>query len=136
MNDKSKHASHIGRVVRRRRKSKKLTLTDLANMITDYDAGNLSRFERGGQGIADDKLAEIAAALEVSVSALYAEAEGVNSETEAKTIKSLAESLGESILTSPPEIQQIIQALLFRYEADNSSGAEIARAIKTLLGVR
>lgn len=68
--------SHIGQAVRFLRKEKKLTLQQLADAVTDYDAGNLSRFERGDQGISETKLKEICDALITTVSELYALVEG------------------------------------------------------------
>lgn len=56
--------------------------------------------------------------------------------SKSKTINSLVHQLAEEILLAEPEIQQAIQALLFRYQSDKASGKEIANAIKTLLGVK
>lgn len=69
--------TYIGEVVRRWRKARGMTLEQLANTVSDYDAGNLSRFERGLQGVEEGKLREIASALQVPVSTLYAEVEGI-----------------------------------------------------------
>ena len=66
---------NIGQAVKMLRKRKGLTQSDLASKISAYDTTNLSRFERGDQGIASRKLAEIAKILEVSVSTLHAIAE-------------------------------------------------------------
>lgn len=65
--------------MRRLRTAKGLTLEGLANAVPGYDAGNLSRFERGRQSIDDEKLNIIAAALETPVSEIYREAEGLSS---------------------------------------------------------
>ena len=62
---------NLGQVVRFYRKQKKLTLQEVADAVTDYDAGNLSRFERGTQGIAETKLREIAAALNMTIGQFY-----------------------------------------------------------------
>lgn len=61
----------IGQIVRKLRKERKLTLQQLADQIDDYDAGNLSRFERGEQGVQSDKLKQIASALGTSVSKIH-----------------------------------------------------------------
>lgn len=53
----------IGDVVRERRKALGLTLDELCTKLTDYDAGNLSRFEKGQQRIVEERLDEIAVAL-------------------------------------------------------------------------
>lgn len=65
----------IGHTARLRRKQLKKTLQDIANDIPGYDAGNLSRFERGDQNIDEDKLFLLAKALSINVSTLYALAE-------------------------------------------------------------
>lgn len=68
---------NIGQAVRALRKERQLTLQQLADSIPgNFDAGNLSRFERGEQGISENKLHELCAALGVSVSDLYAMTEG------------------------------------------------------------
>ena len=59
----SKKFGHKGEVVRELRKRKKLTLIQLADSIEGYDAGNLSRFETGTQGISDEKLEALAKVL-------------------------------------------------------------------------
>lgn len=62
----------LGEVVRARRKALGLTLEAVANQIPGYDAGNLSRFERGMGSIHLDKLDAIAAVLQLSVGEMYA----------------------------------------------------------------
>lgn len=52
-----------------------------------------------------------------------------------KTINSLAEKLGEEIMNADEDVQELIQALLTRYKTNKSEGAEIAKAIKTILGM-
>ncbi|NUW66924.1 XRE family transcriptional regulator [Vibrio coralliilyticus] len=71
MNDKN-NSTQIGQVVRQLRKEKKLTLPELADHIDGYDSGNLSRFERGVQGISNHKLQAIAHFFGYSVADLYA----------------------------------------------------------------
>lgn len=53
-----------------------------------------------------------------------------------ESIKSLAEELGQQILGADKDVQQAIMALMSRYDSDKASGSEIAKAIKTLLGVK
>lgn len=66
----------IGEAVKLVRKKRKLSQNALAaKMDTYYDSTNMSRFERGDQGISQDKLSNIADILGVSVSILYAIAE-------------------------------------------------------------
>lgn len=65
----------LGYAVRSVRKSQNMTLAQLADQLEDYDAGNLSRFERGQQKISITKLERLAKALGVTVSYLYEIAE-------------------------------------------------------------
>lgn len=65
----------IGAALRQLRKSQRLTLEEIA-IRAEFDAGNLSRVERGLQGVADETLYGIATALGVRVSDIYALAEG------------------------------------------------------------
>lgn len=65
----------LGPVVRRLRKARKLTQTQLAKQVDGYDHASLSRFERGQQRIAPVKLEQVAKALGVSLSELYRAAE-------------------------------------------------------------
>lgn len=67
---------NIGTIVRKRRKANNLTLGELAALLPDYDAGNLSRFETGKQYITEEKLLALASALGTTVSSMYIEAEG------------------------------------------------------------
>jgi len=67
--------SSIGEAVRHFRKLRKMTLGQVADQIDGYDTGGLSRFERGEQGIAEEKLRQIAVILEVPMALLYAVAD-------------------------------------------------------------
>lgn len=62
----------IGEAVRKVRKARKMTLAAVADHIDGYDTGGLSRFERGEQGISEDKLRQIAVILAVPLTVLYA----------------------------------------------------------------
>jgi SOS-response transcriptional repressor LexA len=66
---------HIGNVVRLKRKQAGLTLADIADQIEGYDAGNLSRFERGEQNISEERLRVIAKILNTTLPGLYFELE-------------------------------------------------------------
>lgn len=66
----------LGEIVRQLRKSKGLTLSELADSVEGYDAGNLSRFETNKQEIAQDKLKLIANALNTTVGDIYNLSEG------------------------------------------------------------
>ena len=61
---------NVGEKIRLLRKSRKLTLTELA-LLVESDVGNLSRLERGLQGYSDTLLRKIAGALQVPVSELF-----------------------------------------------------------------
>ena len=60
----------LGQSIRKRRKSLKLTLQYLANLI-NADAGNLSRIERGMLGVSESMLRKIAEALNCTPAYLY-----------------------------------------------------------------
>ncbi len=66
----------LGETVRQLRKSKGLTLSELADSVEGYDAGNLSRFETNKQEIAPDKLKLIATALNTTIGNIYNLSEG------------------------------------------------------------
>lgn len=65
----------IGAVVRMLREQRGMTLAALADQVDGYDAGNLSRYERGLQDIDSTKLAKIAEVLGTTVGKLYLLAE-------------------------------------------------------------
>src|SRR3989338_6338473 len=65
----------LGLALRKRRKSLNLTLTELAKRV-DADAGNLSRIERGSQGVSEAMLRRLCAALDCTPAFLYAQSEG------------------------------------------------------------
>lgn len=62
----------IGKLIRKIRESKGLTLSEVADAIPNYDAANLSRFERGKQGATEGRLVQIVAQLGLSLQELYA----------------------------------------------------------------
>ncbi|MGB4811606.1 MAG: amino-acid N-acetyltransferase [Methylophilaceae bacterium] len=64
----------IGHQVRFLRKSQGLSLQQLAS-LTEADAGNLSRIERGELGVSEAMLRKIAAALSTTPAALYAQSD-------------------------------------------------------------
>ena len=66
----------IGEALRNRRKTLGLTLQSLAAKI-DADSGNLSRIERGTQGLSEDMLHRLCAALDCTPAFLYAQTETV-----------------------------------------------------------
>lgn len=65
---------NVGSVIRRLRKSMKMTLEVLAE-AAGTDAGNLSRIERGVQSYTPEMLEALARGLETTASALISEAE-------------------------------------------------------------
>jgi len=65
---------HLGKVVRRLRLARGMTLEAVANQVPEYDSGNLSRFERGLQDVAMAKLEAIATVLQTPVHEMMREA--------------------------------------------------------------
>lgn len=85
---------NVGEKIRLLRKSKKLTLSELA-LLVESDVGNLSRLERGLQGYSDHLLRKISNALGVPVSEFFSDAEiQDNGEEGVGKIKKLKESIG------------------------------------------
>lgn len=74
---------NVGSVIRRLRKSMKMTLEILAD-AAGTDAGNLSRIERGVQSYTPEMLEAIAKGLGTTASALISEAEGEGVATHAR----------------------------------------------------
>ena len=64
----------LGLALRKRRKSLNLTLQELAKRV-DADSGNLSRIERGVQGVSEAMLRRLCTALDCTPAFLYAHAE-------------------------------------------------------------
>ncbi|HEY7986464.1 MAG TPA: amino-acid N-acetyltransferase [Methylophilaceae bacterium] len=64
----------IGQAIRKRRKSLNLTLQELATRVV-ADSGNLSRIERGVQGVSEAMLHKLCAALDCTPAFLYAHSE-------------------------------------------------------------
>jgi len=64
----------LGQAIRKRRKSLGLTLQELARRV-DADSGNLSRIERGEQGLSEAMLRRLCVALDCTPAFLYAHAE-------------------------------------------------------------
>ncbi len=64
----------IGQAIRKRRKSLNLTLQELAMRVA-ADSGNLSRIERGMQGVSETMLHKLCAALDCTPAFLYAHAD-------------------------------------------------------------
>ena len=72
---------HIGYAIRSTRERLGLTLEAVA-MEAGFDAGNLSRMERGQQAVTVDRLIEVARALQVRVSDLFLLIEAPSTEAE------------------------------------------------------
>ena len=64
----------LGEALRKRRKALGLTLQQLATRVS-ADSGNLSRIERGEQGLSEAMLSRLCSALDCSPAFLYAQAE-------------------------------------------------------------
>lgn len=67
----------LGEALRKRRKALGLTLQELAKRV-DADSGNLSRIERGAQGLSEAMLRRLCAALDCTPAFLYAHAEAAS----------------------------------------------------------
>lgn len=65
----------IGGAIRRIRLRKGMKQKDLAAALNEYDAGNLSKIERGEQGVSSAFLEKLPAALGVPLSEIFREAE-------------------------------------------------------------
>jgi amino-acid N-acetyltransferase len=68
----------VGLAIRKRRKSLNLTLQALAQLV-DADSGNLSRIERGTQGVSESMLRKLCIALDCTPANLYAQSEPTTS---------------------------------------------------------
>lgn len=84
----------IGLSIRKRRKELGLTLQTLAKAV-DADSGNLSRIERGVQGVSEPLLRRICTALDCTPAYLYAESDAA--------LASAAQSSSEINLRQPQE---------------------------------
>ncbi|MAM87537.1 MAG: hypothetical protein CME36_09560 [unclassified Hahellaceae] len=58
---------------------------------------------------------------------------GSRHQKDPETVEDLARSLGEQILNSPQEVQDLVLMLLTKYKNDERTGAEVAKAIKALV---
>ena len=72
---------HIGYAIRSTRERLGLTLEAVA-MEAGFDAGNLSRMERGQQAVTVDRLSQVARAMQVRVSDLFLLIESPSTEAE------------------------------------------------------
>ncbi len=74
----------LGSAIRKRRKLQGLTLQELASRI-DADSGNLSRIERGAQGVSETMLRKVCAALDCTPATLYAHTETASALTSSRS---------------------------------------------------
>ncbi|MFZ9641909.1 MAG: amino-acid N-acetyltransferase [Candidatus Methylopumilus sp.] len=96
----------LGAAIRQQRKSLHLTLQALAQTI-GADSGNLSRIERGEQGITESMLRKICAALNCTPAFLYAQSEPNPSLKVAEKIADYANFNQKSIPTpAPPSLNR------------------------------
>ena len=96
----------LGAAIRQQRKSLHLTLQALAQTI-GADSGNLSRIERGEQGITESMLRKICAALNCTPAFLYAQSEPNPSLKVAEKIADYANFNQKSIPTpTPPSLNR------------------------------
>jgi amino-acid N-acetyltransferase len=73
----------LGSAIRAQRKAQQLTLQALATLI-DADSGNLSRIERGEQGITEPMLRKICTALNCTPAFLYAQSDFYDQNSDAE----------------------------------------------------
>ncbi|WP_167404920.1 XRE family transcriptional regulator [Vibrio penaeicida] len=105
---KEKKPSGVGNIVRQLRMSQNMTLPELADNIEGYDGGNLSRFERGLQGISEDKLKSIADYFGLTISRLYnmAEIDSVSNQNDSRSDTVNSRNIGnKGILLSANEVE-------------------------------
>ena len=50
-------------------------------------------------------------------------------------ISALEKDIAQAVLNAPKTVQDVIQALILRYQANEEDGEEVANAIKKLLGI-
>lgn len=75
----------LGPAIRKRRKTLGLTLQGLARQI-DTDSGNLSRIERGAQGVSESMLRRLCTALDCTPAFLYAQSDAkISTQTQSAT---------------------------------------------------
>lgn len=86
---------NIGEQIRRLRKEKGMTLSELALRV-DSDVGNLSRLERGKQGYSEQILQKIASALDVKISVLFSSDEDISTVNK-YSIESLKKEEGKDV---------------------------------------
>ncbi|HWU83678.1 MAG TPA: amino-acid N-acetyltransferase [Methylophilaceae bacterium] len=67
----------VGNAIRKRRKQLNLTLQELAGRV-DTDSGNLSRIERGTQGVSEAMLMRLCDALDCTAAYLYSQTESAS----------------------------------------------------------
>ena len=68
----------LGQAIRKRRKAMGLTLQQLSAQV-GADSGNLSRIERGAQGVSEAMLRKLSGALKCTPAFLYNQADAVES---------------------------------------------------------
>jgi transcriptional regulator with XRE-family HTH domain len=115
-------AMNIGPVIRRLRLEKGLTLEQLA-LAANTDAGNLSRMEHNHQKPSMDKLLEVAAALEVPISAIFAEAEGeaITQTQKQPRIKSLTSRIQKLTPHHQAVVAELVNGLLKLQKRDEGA---------------
>ncbi|MCP4304681.1 MAG: helix-turn-helix transcriptional regulator [bacterium] len=113
-----------GPIVKQLRKNAGLTQSGLADQIAGYDAGNLSRFERGIQGIENDKLAAIAAVLKTTLANIYALAEPNHLGDASKNTPVVSQSAEEpgSYRVAPAELPEFRASALRRIISNFGDG--------------
>ncbi|MEY3650960.1 MAG: Amino-acid acetyltransferase, partial [Pseudomonadota bacterium] len=86
----------LGQAIRQQRKNLKCTLQSLAVQI-GTDAGNLSRVERGTQGLSEQMLLKLCKALNCTPAFLYEQSDQFNTLDTSNNIANYANSVNSAI---------------------------------------
>jgi transcriptional regulator with XRE-family HTH domain len=52
-----------------------------------------------------------------------------------ESINSLELEIAAALMAAPKDVQDVVQALILRYQSDEQDGTEVAKAIKKLMGI-
>lgn len=111
------------------RKSKGLSQSNLAENL-GLSTTAIQNWERGANDILFKHRERLCYVLGCSFSEIAGEPAGDDS-----TISTLEKDIAQAVLNAPQTVQDVIQALILRYQANEEDGEEVAKAIKKLLGI-
>jgi transcriptional regulator with XRE-family HTH domain len=127
-----KRLSSQGERLRLIREGKGLSQVKLAKKLT-LSTTAIQNWERGANDILYKHRDNLCNALGCTFSEISGD--NISHSNEEKTIETLEKEVASAVLNAPQEVQDVIQALIIRYQNDEQDGAETARAIKKLLGI-